>query len=690
MRQEIICLNSDTVNRYNIAVQIEAFEKSLKELFQNGMPMLVSHDFHRPIGWHIPFSIFIEAGLSRFLSCGLSATENDELKKIEQKMLHHLYTKYAQDFDMHEKQFVPLLKGKSTVKQTRISNGCVGLIDPDIALKLFPSIFDQVDKDGLTYLPELLKHFSYLGQGIFKHKASDLAIFAHPYFRRSQSRINNFHFFFLDELMQLKDNLDITIRIKIDKDMVGFAPSFRLSGEFQYHYGPKYTDNLDKIPSQITRHICTEDEKFFSEVDSTEFFWKKDKHERTLEIEELRAYASPISQLYHCRYIHSIYDSNRQTFIHFDGAMRSYDKDAMDKRAASTFVQFGKKAVYEKLFRIDGKLPLEKWKTLINQYYQDNPLIYEYFGVKDEVLRLQPPEVKLSPIQKVLPFDIQKSEGLKVLVSYLPIHEKFSTVDRYLDIPDTMSNDEETICCIEYTIYEVKKVLQSLGKDLVIPEEWALLSFNDRYWNIPSIMHGGANAQNDLMMTIKALQMIFENMTQKNIDWDISLTLGFIFNKRIIRISSYGHVTHQLKWLREQFPIPFSEEGLTSWVKTQRKYLGQFKPYISTSLMNHIVSPDGVLYIRRIPLEIEWQLKDTNKGLGYQLDFGEGDENLESLQLYNEGKIRPVVCFKVNEAVWTRTGENYFTSEKSRLTTDDSISLTDAEPMALYWTKGKA
>ncbi len=688
MHSDLTCLSSDAVNRYDITVTISAFETSLKDTFEKGIPMLVGHDFHRPIGWHLPFGIFIEAGLSRFLTHGVSASEPKELQLFEQKVIGYLKGKYDEDFARYEYSFLPLIREHLSAGYAKISNGCVAVTDAEIAVRKFPALFEDLDKDGLTTLSDLQKHFTYLGQGVFKHKSSDLTIFAHSHFRRSQSRLNNFHFFFLDDFMTLKDNADVTLRIRMDPDMIGFAPSFHISGEFQYHYGPKYTDELEKIPQQITRHVCTEEEEYFSDVAATEFFWKNEPHEKTLEIEELRAFTSPVSGQYHCRYIHSIYDSQQQTFVHFDGAMRSYDRDAMETRKACTFVQFGKKAAYEKLFRIDGKLGLDRWKTLITKYYQDNPLIYEYFGIRDEWNALQLQPATLSKQEELLPFDIHLSEGLKILVSYHRLPESLRQEERYLDIPDRMSNEKEVIYCIEYLVYEVKKVLQTMGGDLIIPEDWSLISFNDRYWNIPSIMHAGQNVNLTLNLTVQALQAIFTDIVHKGIDKDISLTLGFTFNDRIIRISSYGHVTHQLRWLGDQFPIPFSEDGLTGWVKEQRSYLNRFSPRISNHFMQHLVQTDGVLFIRRVPLKIDWQLADTEEGLAYHLDFGAGDEHLETLQIFNEGKIRPVVCLIIHKAVWMKTGEDYFSSEKSRLTTDDVVSVTETEPLALYWTKG--
>lgn len=684
MKQELLCVSSDSVNRYGIMITTEALEKSLKTTFDKGMPMLLSHDFHKPIGWNVPFGLFIEAGLTRLLAKKIIATNTEDLKIVRTAVGNYLGETYSEDFLPYENDFFPLLVDHVTENHTRIKAGCIALIDARLTTKLFPELFPTDDKDGLIPLSILFKSFTYLGQGIFKHKDSKLAVYAHPYFRRTQSRFNNFHFQFLDELMSLADSSDITIKIRLDEDMIGFAPSYHETGELEFQYGPPYSDDISKIKPGITRHVCNDFEKNYYEVNSTEFYWKNDDNEKIFETEELRSYPSPTDDFYHCRYIHSIYDTSKNEFIHFDGAMRSYDSSAMSERENKTFVQYGRKAIYKKLFRIDGKLPLDKWKLLITHYYQGNPLIYEYFGWKEErdAFKLEAPTY--SRLQKLLPFDIRKDEGLKLLISYQTLPED-THEGRYLDIPDVMGSGEESFYCIEKRVYEVKKVLQSMGEDLDIPQDWVLIKFDDRYWNIPSIMHSGKNIPGRLAMTVKAMTKLFTDMIEKNVDIDISLSLAFEMNNRVVRISSYGNIQNQLSWLQNNLSFEHNEESLTKWVESQRKYLNQFTRNVDSPLLGSITQMDGVLFIKRIPVEFEYELGETNKGLTFTIRFPENDE---AFQLYNNNQIKPVLCIKVNKAIWTDTGEDYYTSNRTRIDSNSSVTISEWEPLALYWTKG--
>lgn len=686
MKQELLCINSDSVNRYNMMITTEALEKSLKVTFEKGVPLLIGHDFHRPVGWNVPFGLFIEPGLTRLLAKKMVATDTDELQIFRKALGNYLGKTYSEDFIPYEDEFLPLIKDHITEDHTRIKAGCVAVIDNGIILRLFPGLFVNTDKDGLIALSELLKKFTYLGQGIFKHKDSKLAVYAHPYFRRSQSRFNNFHFHFLDKLLSLKDNTEITIRISLDEDMIGFAPSFHETGELEFHYGPKYSDDINEIKTGISRHICNDSDRKYYELTSHEFYWKQDNNEKIFETEELKSQPSASSnESYHCRYIHSIYDTAKNEFVHFDGAMRSYDQEAMSERESKTFIQFGRKATYKKLFRIDGKLALANWKLLITHYYQGNPLIYEYFGFKEERDAFKIESPTYSKLQRLLPFDIKKEEGLKLLISYHPVPED-AHEGRYLDIPDVMGSGENRFYCIEKGVYEIKNILRSLGEDLEIPANWSLLKFDDRYWNIPSIMHFGQNVAAKLSGTVRAMTKLFTDMIEKNMDLDISLSLSFEMNSRIVRISSYGNIQNQLSWLQNNFSFEHTEEALTKWVDCQRNYLNKFSRSIDTPLLGSLTQMDGVLFIKRIPVEFEYELGETDKGLTFTIHFPENDE---TFALHNNNLIKPVLCIKVNKAVWTDTGEDYYTAFRTRIGPASTVTISEWEPLALYWTKGQ-
>ena len=68
MRNNILCINSDAVNRYGFLIPAGSLEKVLKEMYSAGMPYLLGHDVHLPVGWIVPFGIYLEPGFTRTMA----------------------------------------------------------------------------------------------------------------------------------------------------------------------------------------------------------------------------------------------------------------------------------------------------------------------------------------------------------------------------------------------------------------------------------------------------------------------------------------------------------------------------------------------------------------------------------------------------------------------------------------------
>ncbi len=687
MKIELVCANSDSVNRYGFMVHVTALEKSLKEVFDKGMPFLIGHDFHRPIGWSIPFGLFIESHLARMITRKVIATSDEDLLTIQRSVQSFLGKHYSERFSVMGVGFLSSISSFLSGKEQKIDTGCIAVIDENIAYKIYRDLFENADDDGLIPIEVLLKDFKYLSQGVFEHKVSKLCLFAHEFFRRSQSRHNNFHFFFLDAFLALSDSPDCTLKIRLDRHMVGFGPSFKARGELDFHYGPQYSDDISQIKTGIARYQCNDSDRRFYGISGTEFYWKKDKQEMTFELEELRDNPSPnLEEKYRCRYVHSIYKTDTEDFVHFDGAMRSYTLEEISDRLDKTFTEYGRKAEYKKLFRIDGKIPLDQWKALITHYMQGNPLIYEYFGLKEKIDSFRIKEQQLSAYEELLPFDIDKTEGIKLMFSYhtLPDNKKSG---RYVDVYDVMSTDDSKIYCLELPIMEVKNAFRLAGEEFEMQETVKYIKFDDLYWNIPSIMHGGKDAEKQLRKTVEIMLSLFKSISNKGGQFIISLTLSFEFLGRLVRISSYGHIEHQIKWLEENFPFEFTEAGITHWVEKQRSYLNKFTTNINTVLIRGLLQDDGILFIKRIHVAYPYKYEMDDKGLKTVISFPENDD--EILSLINEKKVKPVVCTQVDEALWSDTKENYLTAIRSKWLqeTTANVEIHQASPLVLYWSK---
>ena len=78
MKKQLLVFSSDAINRYGFRISIEALHQSISENAIIGLPYLINHDFHRPIGWSYPFGLHIQPQLSSIFSISCTAeTEND-------------------------------------------------------------------------------------------------------------------------------------------------------------------------------------------------------------------------------------------------------------------------------------------------------------------------------------------------------------------------------------------------------------------------------------------------------------------------------------------------------------------------------------------------------------------------------------------------------------------------------------
>ena len=59
VKSQIAATMSDSVNRKSMRMDTGALYDSMKDSFNVGMPLLISHDRHRPAGWVVPAAIYL-------------------------------------------------------------------------------------------------------------------------------------------------------------------------------------------------------------------------------------------------------------------------------------------------------------------------------------------------------------------------------------------------------------------------------------------------------------------------------------------------------------------------------------------------------------------------------------------------------------------------------------------------------
>jgi len=688
MHRSFTLLNTDQINKYGYVFPLTTLEDMMWQKGTEGVPMHVGHDMHRPIGAIIPFALYFEPYLVRSLGITLLPETDTEWNQIKNFKRNSVVKNLSHYIEKNEGRLLNLVKDKLSQDFKYHIAGTLAIVDDNIVNSLFPELQKLLDKDGLIDIRDLNGSFEYKYHGAFVHKEVPLCIYAHSYFRRSLSRYNNFHSLFLDELMTLQENKRTTLKIALDWDMVGYAPDFTHSMEFEYWFGPKYTDDISQIKLGLTRYNTTGFDREYYDISSTEFYWKNNENLREFELEELRENNVPTLQdFFGCRYIHSIFDTNINSFIHFDGAIRGYSSDLFFERLSNKLTEFGRNSQYKKLFRIDGSLDLKDWKTLITKYMQGNPLIYEYFGIDKPKSQLDHDEVQKTLIQRLVPHEMSEEDGIRLLVSYHERNDDFKGHSHAVSIYDVLSIDDEDCSIVEYDLIEVKKALQRLGKDLFIKEDVLFGSIKDEYWNIPCIHHSDKEPERDIELTLKSLKMILGKMVEKGLGCIISWTISWTMEDKEVRVSSLGHIRNLYTWMGTFKGIPTDRQNFVKWLEDQKRYLNSnFKPSYEKPLVKDICQFDGVLYMKRVIVGEEFALEPYLKegNLAYTIKVPDNDSKYKEIL---DGSIKAIPAYVVKKSTCSRSRENYLTSPFSKwLDSDVHTIIEEIEGLTFYWT----
>ncbi len=692
MRGNLIVINSDAVNRKHMVFTVGALEGAAFDNAISGIPALVGHDGLRPIGWNFPFGLYFQPHLTRLIANYQLAETAQDYETIRKAYNAAVSRRYHDECAPHRAELEDLIGQHQTSEGRYAGLGCAAFVDDGILNRAYPHLSSKLDKDGLISVDDLLAEFEYLGQGLFKDRKRNIAVFCHRFFRRSLAYINNFNFEFLDQFMSLSRESALNLRIALDNDVIGLASSYHMRDELEWCWGPHYSDDIGSIKEGVTTYKCDETQMFFSRVSGMQFWWKNEGGLKTLEAEELRDEATngQTSDQYGCRYIHSIYHANTERFQHFDGAIRMYSTDEMVERIGKEMNKAGKQAHYTKLFRIDGKLPIPTWKLLITYYYQGNPLTYEYFGLKQEYEKLlhSPTPVNQSIVDRYMPYKIEKEDGLRLFVSYHKPSSVTENFDRLVINPDYTLTSHGKQHAIEFHALEIKKALTRLGQNLTIPDGMQFISVKDDFINFPTILHSSQNLHQKLQATLDAYKLVFDQLSQRDVT--VSMTLAWPLEEKEVRLSIFGKASQLANWLTDNPKIPVEYAPFRKWIVQQSAWLRtNYQPNDGGPKISDLLSPDGVLFTRRRQVEQDWiRFNESEKGLTFELRFPK-----DATDLYNavdRHELRPALYFVVEKAKCSKTGEDYFLSATSKVLDADVVAvITEAGTPSAFWTHGE-
>lgn len=259
--------------------------------------------------------------------------------------------------------------------------------EENIVFKIFSSLRNKMDSEGLFHVKDLLEDFSFLGEpgisdvGYLKSKNTEYTIMFHQCLRMGYSIFNGFGIivpFFID-LYQA--GIFPSLKVALDLDRIMLTKDWNHYCRRERYYGPSFTNDIPANKTGQTAYFLSDGARLATHSYETDFYWENKKgNSFQLEVEELQAIDRDYpSEDILCKYVHTLYDKESSEFVHIDGAIRKYNTDSYQERINSN-IKHGDTAQRFKLFRVDGAIPFKLWKSIIAYYMQYNSNIGEYFN----------------------------------------------------------------------------------------------------------------------------------------------------------------------------------------------------------------------------------------------------------------------------------------------------------------------
>lgn len=651
-------------------------------LFDNwhlGVPMLFSHDIHRPIGWSRPFGLHLEPGMARLVaSTTISVGDEEELRENYQ---HYINATNWKQVGPHKDEL------RTRLGHVLVGNECfrgletAACVSPDLARRAFPDLFN-IDKDGLVPLSEL----EVVAPGIFGTKDDSLVVFAHPYFRRNLSRLNAFNSDLLATLSEVP-NQQAKVRVRLDPDAVGLRSELRQRIELEYWRGPKFSDDLTQIPPGVTEHKASETDRLFHQIDRTEFWWSErgdnDRCLKVFEAEELREERTfgDGEEQYGCRYVHSIVDLESGVIEHLDGAIRGYTPEQyIEERLALDIAHAGRKSHYTKLWRIDGTIDLGLWKLLIHHHFRNNPLVAEYFGQNAYDVEESAPEVDPTALRAFVPHAMTSADGVRCMLILDPLHTPVEDIS-VVPIETFRREGEEATWVVDDLTTEIVKELRKAGItplfDTTKPAK--RLRVNDQYAELP---HFRCATLDHAQGVFKAIRSILERWSKSGHERVIALRVGVCDAEKEITVSWLGEASELLSAWKKCSALPngLGRDALLAWVDRVYDRLCEREVALGPDFFD-VVKHCGLVLARKQSLECEPYIQEG--GLHFKVKL---EPNHPAQPLVKKGQITPVDAILIEESECGACGADY---TKCLCTKDDPEvfqNIKDFKLMGFYWT----
>lgn len=627
MQKIPIVINTDGITLQNIRIPanelIRSEElihlKALKDNLNFGIPAGIQHDRHRLYGWHNLNGLYINKDMVSHVSI-LNVPENEREQSLVNKWNESFYqADQDEQTKPYKAELLRRIDNANLESKNFTSCEAATVCKEGIAADIYPEYFSAnqqyVDKDGLVNYNFLLENLELKQPGVFYDPKRNLLLFAHRSFRKNHSHLNKLNTYFLENFHSIFENhsKELSARIKLDPDMLGHPDSLKSVVELEYWHGPKFDNDISKIPNGVTVHKADKDALFYEQIDQTHCWWKspetrttsdeKIQKYRTFEIEELLDAPSHGlgENIYGCRYSHAEYSLGEEKITHFDGAIRAYQEDAYLKRMDTQFNKAGKQSQYLKLFRFDGEMDLVTWKELLCNFFKGNKLVPEYLGT--------PIENK----SKSNSIDVTEDDKVKVnteieLATF--VHLAAGSVSNGINLYSLnyLEFNNEPLHFVEIGSGRTAKFINKL----INLDERVVAEFNDGILNISPICIGGdldidQVFNNDLHELSKALMSDYK----KKPKFQISVPIFWGIGKLVCCLTIAGEAKKVSETFSELGNIIEPKKLPSSWVQNISDYI-QEKCSKKCAPVNLEGVECGVLEIKRV-MDTEIKMKIPEK-----------------------------------------------------------------------------
>ena len=477
------------------------------------------------------------------------------------------------------------------------------------------------------------------------------------------------------------DNPKWNAKIRIDRNMLGWKHGVKRSIELEYWYGPKFNDDVSKIQKGVARHKSSENESLYNLIDSTEFSWYYDNQSHTFECEEITTQPSVgvSEEQYGFRYIHSIYEHDKHSIVHFDAAIKMYNKEERLNRLGQSLDKVEKNISYTKLFRIDGSLDVSEWKRLCVLFMQGNSLVSEYFGIKqfddNDAITASPNEPYGEKISNRL---YRKEYGVRAFLSCVDGEIHSDAIDEF----DVFSNGENECSVVDYDVIELVKELHKKGMELHIPDSVIRMDVADSYINIPTIKISDDEKFDKKVLIVlqslcSVLKLYKEHYCQKN----VALTLAWPFLERIAKLSFVGRIQDVLDCVAKINRFPKTKEEFLDFAEDLQKDINLHTAEENTFDKLSPIGLNGNMRLHRRPIESS-SCKIIREDGKLFIDLSE-----EMAEIAQNHKILPVIAFNIKSSLCSICGKEYWNCEHQRFVDGNcSEIITDADIIGCFWS----